>query len=136
MSRAVVLAPVTTRRGSAPPLLLQRAFAAPRPVTPLLRRLDQRTGEEVAAIPLERLNDTFTQVAFGPGSVWVSSGYYDMGPAEKRQPGDVVFRIDPRTNQLVDRIPVDAPSGLLELSRVVWRLHNPVQRHEFRLAGR
>jgi streptogramin lyase len=77
----------------------------------------------VATIPLEDLNNAFpfTQVAFGAGSVWASSGYYgDMGPAPKRQPGDVVLRIDPRTNRVVDTIPVDPPSGLAFGHGSVW----------------
>src|SRR5918994_6225755 len=47
------------------------------PVAPkaVLRRLDPQTGEVVATIPPEDLNNTFTQVAFGAGPVWVSSGY-------------------------------------------------------------
>jgi streptogramin lyase len=86
----------------------------------LLKRVDPQTGEQVATIPLEGLNGAFTQVAFGAGSVWVSSGYYGMGPAPKRQPGDVVVRIDPRTNRVVDRIPVDPPSGLAFGQGSVW----------------
>jgi YVTN family beta-propeller protein len=86
----------------------------------LLRRLDPQTGEQVATIPLEGLNDVFTQVAFGAGSVWVSSGYYSMGPPEKRSPGDVVFRIDPQTNQVVDRIPVDPPTALAFGHGSIW----------------
>ena len=81
---------------------------------PLLLRLDPQTGEEVATISLKDLNDAFpTQVAFGAGSVWVSSGYYG-------QPGGVVFRIDPRTNRVVDRIPVNPPSGLAFGHGSVW----------------
>jgi hypothetical protein len=95
-------------------------LCAATPGTLLFRRLDPRTGEVVAKIPLKGISDAFTQVAFGAGSVWVSSGYYDMGPAEKRQPGDVVLRIDPRTNQIVDRIPVDTPSGLAFGHGSVW----------------
>lgn len=90
------------------------------PVTPLLRRVDPRSGEVVATIPLEGLHDVFTQVVFGAGSVWVSSGFYDMGPAEQRRPGDVVFRIDPQTNRVVQRIPVDPPSGLAFGHGSVW----------------
>jgi YVTN family beta-propeller protein len=86
----------------------------------LLKRVDPQTGEQVATIPLEGLNGAFTQVAFGAGSVWISSGYYSMGPAPKRQPGDVVVRIDPRTNRVVDRIPVDPPSGLAFGQGSVW----------------
>jgi DNA-binding beta-propeller fold protein YncE len=52
--------------------------------------------------------------------VWVSSGYYEMGPAPKRYPGDVVFRVDPQTNRVVDRIPVDPPSGLAFGHGSVW----------------
>ena len=86
----------------------------------VLRRMDPQTGEVVATIPLKGLNDAFTQVAFGAGSVWVSSGYYEMGPAPKRYPGDVVFRVDPQTNRVVDRIPVDPPSGLAFGHGSVW----------------
>jgi glutamine cyclotransferase len=86
----------------------------------LLKRVDPQTGEVMATIPIKGLNDAFTQVAFGAGSVWVSSGYYDMGPASKRQPGDVVVRINPRTNWVVDRIPVDPPSGLAFGHGSVW----------------
>jgi streptogramin lyase len=99
------------------------ALCAAEPATTLLKRVDPRTGEVVAEIPLERRLsnlDLFTQVAFGAGSVWVSSGYYDIGPAMERQPGDVVLRIDPRTNQIVDRIPVDPPSGLAFGHGSVW----------------
>ena len=99
----------------------EMATSFPAPAGPtFLLRLDSRTGEEVATIPLKGLNDAFTQVAFGAGSVWVSSGYYEMGPAPKRQPGDVVFRVDPRTNRVVDRIPVDPPSGLAFGHGSVW----------------
>ena len=90
------------------------------PAKTLLERVDPRTGEVGKEIPLKGLNDAFTQVAFGAGSVWVSSGYYEMGPAPKRGPGDVVFRIDPRTNRVVDRIPVDPPSGLAFGHGSVW----------------
>jgi YVTN family beta-propeller protein len=82
--------------------------------------VDPQTGKVVAEIPLKPFNDVFTQVAFGAGSVWVSSGYYSMGPPEKRWPGDVVIRIDPRTNRVVDRIPVDPPSGLAFGHGSVW----------------
>jgi hypothetical protein len=92
------------------------------PVAPkaVLLRLDPQTGQVVATIPLEDLNNTFTQVAFGAGSVWVSSGYYEMGPAPKRYPGDVVVRVDPQTNRVVDRIAVDPPSGLAFGHGSVW----------------
>jgi YVTN family beta-propeller protein len=87
---------------------------------PVLKRVDPQTGEVVAEIPLKPFNDTSMQVAFGAGSVWVSSGNYDMGPPEPRGPGDVVLRIDPQTNRVVDRIPVDPPSGLAFGHGSVW----------------
>ena len=90
------------------------------PIKTLLKRVDPQTGEVVATIPLKGLTDAYTQVTFGAGSVWVSSGYYDMGHAPKRQPGDVVFRIDPQTNEVVDRIPVDPPTGLAVGHGSVW----------------
>ncbi len=77
-----------------------------------LNRLDPRSGEKVAEIPLKNFFANITEVVFGAGSVWVSSSDYGPGPTEERQPGDVVFRIDPVTNGVVDRIPVDSPSGL------------------------
>src|SRR5918998_1745593 len=43
-----------------------------------------------------------------------------MGPPDKRRPGDVVLRIDPRTNRVVNRIPVDPPSGLAFGHGSVW----------------
>src|SRR3712207_8296895 len=33
-------------------------------------------------------------------------------PVGERGPGDVVFRVDPGKNRVVDRIPVDSPTGL------------------------
>jgi virginiamycin B lyase len=42
------------------------------------------------------------------------------GTPDKKQPGDVVFRIDPRTNRVVDRIPVAPPSGLAFGHGSVW----------------
>ena len=86
----------------------------------VLRRMDPQTGAVVATIPLKGLMPSFNQVAFGAGSVWVSSGYYGMGPTPKRYPGDVVFRVDPQTNRVVDRIPVDPPSGLAFGHGSVW----------------
>jgi DNA-binding beta-propeller fold protein YncE len=71
----------------------------------LLKRLDPRTGEEVATIPLKHFFTEILEVTYGAGSVWVSSGYYP-GAAK------VVLRIDPQTNRVVETIPVDTPSGL------------------------
>ena len=71
----------------------------------LLKRLDPQTGEEVATVPLKHFFTEIPEVTYGAGSVWVSSGFYP-GAAK------VVLRIDPQTNRVVERIPVDAPSGL------------------------
>jgi len=96
------------------------AAACALPAKTLLKRLDPRTGEEVAAIPLEGFSANITEVAFGAGSVWVSSGDYDLGPVGRRQPGDVVLRVDPETNRVVDRVPVDSPSSLAFGHGSVW----------------
>jgi streptogramin lyase len=78
-----------------------------------LKRVDPRTGEVVTAIPFEGSWGTpgLTEVAVGAGSVWVSHGEY-TGPRPARSPLDFVHRVDPRTNRVVDRIPVDSPTGL------------------------
>ena len=78
----------------------------------VLKRLDPRSGEEVAAIPLKGFYAETTEVAFGAGSMWVSSGDFYPGSVSRRSPGDVVLRIDTHTNQVVDRVAVDRPSGL------------------------
>jgi streptogramin lyase len=74
--------------------------------------VDPRSGEVVAEIPLEGLNDVFTQMAFGAGSVWVSSGYYGT-----------LSRIDPQTGEVVANIDVDRGAGDIaadESSGAVW----------------
>ena len=87
----------------------------------LLKRLDPRTGEEVAAISLENFPTNTTEVAVGAGSVWVSSGDYYPHPVSRRHPGDgPVLRGDPETNRVVDRIPVDSPTGLAFGHGSVW----------------
>lgn len=64
------------------------------PANMLLKRLDPQSGEEVAAIPLKGFNSEILELAVGAGSVWVASE------------GNVVLRINPETNRVVDRIPV------------------------------
>ena len=90
------------------------------PENTLLKRLEPRTREEVAAIPLEGFSANITEVAFGAGSVWVSSGDYYPGPAGGKQPDDVVLKVDPRTKRVVDRIPVYSSSGLAFGHGSVW----------------
>lgn len=77
-----------------------------------LKRLDPGTGEVEARIPLEDFFANTPEVAFGAGSVWVSSADYGPGPVGERQPWDAVYRIDPEKNRVVDRIPVDSPTGV------------------------
>jgi DNA-binding beta-propeller fold protein YncE len=85
-----------------------------------LKRLEPRTGKEVAGILLQNYDTEITEVAFGAGSVWVSNSTYLPGPVYGKQPNDVVFRIDPRTNRVVDRIPVYTASGLAFGHGSVW----------------
>jgi hypothetical protein len=96
------------------------ADACALPENTLLKRLDPRTGEEVAEVPLEGFSANITEVAFGAGSVWVSSGDYYPEPAGGKQPGDVVLRVDPETKRVVDRIPVYTASGLAFGHGSVW----------------
>ena len=77
----------------------------------LLKRLDPRTGEEVATITLEDFPTNTTEVAVGAGSVWITSGSGEAG---------VVIRVDPETNRVVDRIPVGSPTGLAFGHGSVW----------------
>ena len=72
----------------------------------LLKRVDPRTGEVVAEIPLEGFAASFPEVAFGAGSVWVSSGGYTSNPG-------AMLRVDPRMKRVVDRIPVAPPPAWL-----------------------
>jgi outer membrane protein assembly factor BamB len=96
------------------------ADACALPQNTLCKRLDPQTGEEVAEIQLEDFSSNTTEVAFGAGSVWVSSGDYYPGPAGGKRPNDVVFRVDPETNRVVDSIPVYTASGLAFGHGSVW----------------
>ena len=79
----------------------------------LLKRLDPRTGEEVAAVPLENFPTNTTEVVVVAGSVWVSSASGEAG---------AVLRVDPETNWVVERIsvPADSPTGLAFGHGSVW----------------
>jgi streptogramin lyase len=96
------------------------ADACALPQNTRLKRLDPRTGEVVADVPLEGFSANITEAAFGAASLWVSSGDYYPEPAGGKRPGDVVLRIDPRTNRVVDRIPVYTASGLAFGHGSVW----------------
>lgn len=77
----------------------------------LLKRLDPRTGEEVATITLEDFATNTTEVAVGAGSTWVSSASGEAG---------AVLRVDPETNRVVDRIPVGSPTSVAFGHGSVW----------------
>ena len=85
-----------------------------------IKRLDPRTGEQEAAVELEDFSASTTEVAFGAGSVWVSSADWATGPIEERQPWDAIYKVDPEKNQLTDRIPVDPPTGVTFGHGSVW----------------
>ncbi|HET7271710.1 MAG TPA: hypothetical protein VFI90_11565 [Rubrobacter sp.] len=59
-------------------------------------------------------------MAVGAGSVWVSSGAVYPGPTGGKQPNDVVPRVDPKKNRVVDSIPVYSSSGLAFGHGSVW----------------
>ena len=95
------------------------SYGCDAPGPPSLDRLDPETGEVEAEIPLEGFDEPETvEVAFGAGSVWVSPADYYPFPDEDYpfggvKPGnDAVLRIDPETNRVADRIPVDSPMGV------------------------
>ena len=88
------------------------AAACGAPANMSIERLDPRTGKKEAAVKIEGFFANTTAVTFGAGSAWLSSADYSPEPVEKRQPWDVVYRIDPKTNRVVDRISVDSPTGL------------------------
>ena len=83
------------------------------PQETFLRRLDPKTGEAVATVPLSG-GATVGGVAFGAGSVWASSRSYGT------RPDDGVLRIDPGTNRVVGRVPVDYAAGLDFGEGSVW----------------
>ena len=87
------------------------ACAAPSSMS--LKRLDPESGEEQAAVELEGFFANVTEVAFGAGSVWVSSADQHFGPVDPAgSGGDAVLRVDPGTNRAVGRVPVAYPSGV------------------------
>ena len=101
---------------SFPSTMMMDSSAMATCVTPdemLLKRLDPRTGEEEATIPLKDFYAETPDVAVGAGSVWVSSadGF-----------ADAVLRVDPETNRVVDRIPLppESPTSLAFGRGSVW----------------
>ena len=97
------------------------AAACGAPANMLLKRLDPETGRVTAAVELDGFFANVTEVAFGAGSVWVSSADYYPGPVDGAgSPGDAVLRVDPATNRVVDRIPLPSPSGVAFGHGSVW----------------
>ncbi len=75
-----------------------------------LVRVDQATNEIVAEIPLgPEITDYEGQVLVGAGSVWVLGTRWNGkdGASQSAEYGSDLIRIDPATNQIVARIPVD-----------------------------
>jgi glutamine cyclotransferase len=83
------------------------------PANMLLKRLDPRSGEEEAVIKLKGFSANTVEGTFGAGSLWVCSGDWTAA-------ADVVLRVDPETNRVVDRVPVDSPTGLAFGHGSVW----------------
>jgi streptogramin lyase len=83
------------------------------PANMLLKRLDPRSGEKEAVIKLKGFSANTVQGTFGAGSLWVCSGDWTAA-------ADVVLRVDPETNRVVDRIPVDSPTSLAFGHGSVW----------------
>jgi glutamine cyclotransferase len=83
------------------------------PANMLLKRLDPRSGEEEAVIKLKGFSANTVDGTFGAGSVWFCSGDWEAA-------ADVVLRVDPETNRVVDRISVDSPTSLAFGHGSVW----------------
>jgi hypothetical protein len=96
------------------------AGACALPQNTLLKRLNPQTGDEVVEVPLKGFSANITEAAFGADSVWVSSTDIYPGPAGGKQPNDVVLKVDPKTNRVVDRIPVYTASGVAFGHGSVW----------------
>jgi streptogramin lyase len=89
-----------------------QASCLPPDETPL-KRLDPQTGEEEATITLEGFfEEARGQVAVGAGSVWA------LGASEDSH---LLLRVDPETNRVADRIPLDSPPTSLAFGHgSVW----------------
>jgi DNA-binding SARP family transcriptional activator len=95
-----------------------------RGTTPALWRIDPRTNEIAARIPLPL---TPVRIALGAGSVWVTAERVlsSAGPTVDA----TVFRIDPATNRIVARIPLHtrAVDGIIVSHGLVWAAVPPSQ---------
>lgn len=88
-----------------------------RETTPAVWRIDAKTNEAVAQIPLPL---TPIRVALGGGSVWVTAER--VLSASGTSVDATVFRIDPKTNRIVARIPLRtrAVDGIIVSHGLVW----------------
>jgi streptogramin lyase len=74
-------------------------------------RVDQATGQKVAAIQVPGTDEIASDIAVGTGSVWVTSGAAHRG----------VYRIDPRRNRVTAFIPLPpTPTGITVAYGLVW----------------
>jgi hypothetical protein len=77
-----------------------------------LQRVDPGSLEVLASIPLR--NTDGVDLAFGAGAVWIS--YEDhLHPSKSG-----VLRLDPKTNEVTDRIPIKSPSYITFGEDAVW----------------
>lgn len=85
-----------------------------------LFRVDPSRAEVVATVVLPDADEAVAdRVAVGEGGVWVTQAY------PGRSSGQVV-RVDPDTNEVAARIPLDAPPGDIEVGAgAVWVLGDP-----------
>lgn len=77
-----------------------------------LERLDPKTREAVAKIPLRGTEGV--SMAFGAGDAWISYDNY-LRPSKSG-----VLRLDLETNEITHRIPVKGPSGVAFGEGSVW----------------
>jgi streptogramin lyase len=86
----------------------------------VLRRIDPRTNRIVATIPTPLTVDHYASVAFGEGSVWVTSGSRAEG---------VVYRVDPAANRVSAAVEVPGGAfGIVVAAGAVWvTQHDPSQ---------
>jgi streptogramin lyase len=78
----------------------------------VLKRIDPGTNRVVAMIPTPLAADRFASVAFGEGSVWVTSGSRAQG---------VVYRVDPAANRVSAAVEVPGGAfGIVVAAGTVW----------------
>ena len=93
------------------------AWRPTRETKPAVWRIDARTNEAVARIPLPL---TPLRVALGDGSVWITAERVLSTSGATAEA--TVFRIDPATNRIIARIPLRtrAIDGIIVSHALVW----------------